>query len=788
MVSRGFSKAAAVLALALGATAFVPNRGPASLAVRNINADVNGVQTIAGRDLILNGKDLALAMAEQAQEIDLEKASSSPERKVKLPLYRNIGIMAHIDAGKTTTTERILFYTGKSYKIGEVHEGGATMDWMEQEKERGITITSAATTCAWRDHRINIIDTPGHVDFTLEVERSLRVLDGAVAVFDGVAGVEPQTETVWRQADKYKVPRMCFLNKMDRTGANFYFCVDTIVEMLGATPAVLQLPIGTESDFLGVIDLVTMEAVIWKGEDLGASFETIPLDDCNDEPLVDDALKAKAAEWREKLVELAVEQDEDALMEYLEGVEPDTETLKKLIRKGTLNLSFVPVLTGTAFKNKGVQPLLDAVVDYLPSPVDVEAIKGLKEGSEEEVRRLSSDAEPFSALAFKVANDPFVGTLTFTRIYSGVLEAGTSVYNSVKGKNERIGRMLEMHANDRTEIKSAVAGDIIALVGLKDTTTGETLCDKNNAVILEKMDFPEPVIKVAVEPKTKADQQKMSEALIRLAAEDPSFRFSRDEETGQTIIEGMGELHLEIIVDRMMREFKVEANVGAPQVSYREAITAPAEIDYTHKKQSGGSGQYARVKIMFEPKEFSEEEGAMDFEFVSDIKGGSVPKEYIPGVLKGIESVLGSGVVAGFPVLGMKAILTDGAYHDVDSSVMAFEIAGRAATREGLRKAKPRLMEPMMKVDVTTPEEYMGDILGDINSRRGQVGDLGERGNTKTISALVPLANMFQYVSTLRSMSKGRANYSMKLANYEFVPPSIEAELKAGFVAKDDDE
>jgi len=736
----------------------------------------------------MDGKGLVLLMAEQAQDVDLDKASSAKERKVRLDKYRNIGIMAHIDAGKTTTTERILYYTGKSYKIGEVHEGGATMDWMEQEKERGITITSAATTCTWRDHRINIIDTPGHVDFTLEVERSLRVLDGAVAVFDGVAGVEPQTETVWRQADKYKVPRMCFLNKMDRTGANFYFCVDTIIDMLGATPAVLQLPIGTESDFLGVIDLVTNEAIVWKGEDLGASFDRIPLDECNDEPLVDDALKAKAAEWREKLMELAVEQDEDALMAYLEGELPDVDTFKKLIRKGTLNLSFVPVVTGTAFKNKGVQPLLDAVVDYLPIPVEVEAIKGVKEDSDEPVRRLSSDAEPFSALAFKVANDPFVGTLTFTRIYSGVLEAGTSVYNSVKGKNERIGRMLEMHANERTEIKSAVAGDIVALVGLKDTTTGETLCDKNNAVILEKMDFPEPVIKVAVEPKTKADQQKMSEALIRLAAEDPSFRFSRDEETGQTVIEGMGELHLEIIVDRMMREFKVEANVGAPQVSYREAITAKAEIDYTHKKQSGGSGQYARVKIIFEPKEFSEEEGSMDFEFAADIKGGSVPKEYIPGVVKGIESVLGTGVIAGYPVLGMKATLVDGAYHDVDSSVMAFEIAGRAATREGLRKAKPRLMEPLMKVDITTPEEYMGDILGDINARRGQVGDLGERGNTKTISALVPLANMFQYVSTLRSMSKGRANYSMKLANYEFVPPNIEAELKAGFTSKNEDD
>jgi len=789
MVSRGLSGAASLLLLAMGASAFVPAKLGAGVRTSMNTPVENKLESCDAVLSRMEGKSLLiLSETAQAQDLDLEAASSSPDRKVKIPMYRNIGIMAHIDAGKTTTTERILYYTGKSYKIGEVHEGGATMDWMEQEKERGITITSAATTCAWRDHRINIIDTPGHVDFTLEVERSLRVLDGAVAVFDGVAGVEPQTETVWRQADKYKVPRMCFLNKMDRTGANFYFCVDTIVEMLGATPAVLQLPIGSEGDFLGVIDLVTMEAIMWRGEDLGASYDVVPLDEVTDEPLVDDELRAKAAEWREKLVELAVEQDEEALMEYLEGNEPDAAQLRELIRRGTLDLSFVPVLTGTAFKNKGVQPLLDAVVDYLPSPVEVEAIKGVKEDSEEEIVRLSSDAEPFSALAFKVANDPFVGSLTFTRIYSGVMEAGTSVYNSVKGKNERIGRMLEMHANDRTEIKSAVAGDIVALVGLKDTTTGETLCDKNEAVVLEKMDFPEPVIKVAVEPKTKADQQKMSEALVRLAAEDPSFRFSRDEETGQTIIEGMGELHLEIIVDRMMREFNVEANVGAPQVSYREAITAPAEIDYTHKKQSGGSGQYARVKITFEPKEFSDEEGSMDFEFASEIKGGSVPKEYIPGVVKGIESVLGSGVVAGYPVLGMKATLIDGAYHDVDSSVMAFEIAGRAATREGLRKAKARLMEPLMQVDVTTPEEYMGDVLGDINSRRGQVGDLGERGNTKTISALVPLANMFQYVSTLRSMSKGRANYSMKLANYDFVPPNIESELKAGFKLDDEDE
>jgi len=783
MVSKGLS-AAAALAVALASVgAFAPGTAfvrspmkPGSYGLDRIVNDNGSIMT----------SEKSLTSLNMVGSPDPKLASSATQRKVDLEFYRNIGIMAHIDAGKTTTTERILYYTGKSYKIGEVHDGGATMDWMEQEQERGITITSAATTCEWKDHRINIIDTPGHVDFTLEVERSLRVLDGAVAVFDGVAGVEPQTETVWRQADKYNVPRMCFLNKMDRTGANFYFCVDTIIELLGATPAVLQLPIGSEGDFAGVIDLVTMEAVVWSGEDLGAEYDVIPLADCNDIPLVDDALKAKAAEYHEQLVELAVEQDEDVLMAYLEGEMPDVPTLKRLIRKGTLDLAFVPVVTGTAFKNKGVQPLLDAVVDYMPSPLEVDAISGVNEDGEPVVRE-SSDAEPFSALAFKIANDPFVGSLTFTRIYSGVLEQGTSIYNSVKEKNERIGRMLEMHANERTEIKSAVAGDIIALVGLKDTTTGETLCDKNNAVILEKMDFPEPVIKVAVEPKTKGDQQKMSEALLKLAAEDPSFRFSRDEETGQTVIEGMGELHLEIIVDRMKREFNVEANVGAPQVSYREAITQTAEIDYIHKKQSGGSGQYARVKIVFEPKEFSEEEGAMDFEFVSDIKGGNVPREYIPGVQKGIESVLGQGVVAGFPVLGMKATLTDGAYHDVDSSVMAFEIAGRAATREGLRKAKARLMEPLMQVDVTTPEEYMGDILGDINARRGMVGDLGERGNIKTVAAQVPLANMFQYVSTLRSMSKGRANYSMKLSNYDFVPPNVEEELKKGFTLEEEE-
>mmetsp|Transcript_32220 Transcript_32220/g.94856 ORF Transcript_32220/g.94856 Transcript_32220/m.94856 type:complete len:788 (+) Transcript_32220:165-2528(+) len=787
MVAKGLAGAAAFACALASAGAFAPNAGfvrnPLSPATYGLDEIVNAAD---GTAVMGSSSALSAVKAGQKQTVDKATASSAPQREVDLDNYRNIGIMAHIDAGKTTTTERILYYTGKSYKIGEVHEGGATMDWMEQEQERGITITSAATTCAWRDHRINIIDTPGHVDFTLEVERSLRVLDGAIAVFDGVAGVEPQTETVWRQADKYNVPRMCFLNKMDRTGADFYFCVNTIVEMLGSTPAVLQIPIGSEGDFLGVVDLVTMEAVVWRGEDLGASFDRIPLDECNDIDLVDDALKEKAAEWHEKLIEVAVELDEDVLMAYLEGEEPDVDTLKRLIRQGTLDSAFVPVLTGTAFKNKGVQPLLDAVVDYMPSPLDVDAIAGTTL-DDEDVFRNSSDAEPLSALAFKVATDPFVGTLTFTRVYSGVMEAGTTVYNSVKQKNERIGRMLQMHANDREEIKSAVAGDIVALVGLKDTTTGETLCTKDDAVILEKMEFPEPVIGVAVEPKTKADQQKMSEALIRLAAEDPSFRFSRDEETGQTIIEGMGELHLEIIVDRMFREFNVEANVGAPQVSYREAITQAAEIDYTHKKQSGGSGQYARVKIQFEPKDLTDEEGGMDFEFEADIKGGSVPREYIPGVQKGIESILGAGVVAGYPVLGMKARLVDGAYHDVDSSVMAFEIAGRAAAREGLRKAKARLMEPLMKVDVTTPEEYMGDIIGDINSRRGLVGELGERGNTKTVAAMVPLANMFQYVSTLRSLSKGRANYSMKLANYDFVPPNIEDELKKGFTMQDDE-
>ncbi|CAM9249655.1 unnamed protein product [Chrysoparadoxa australica] len=699
-------------------------------------------------------------------------------RTVDLNDYRNIGIMAHIDAGKTTTTERILFYTGKNYKIGEVHEGGATMDWMEQEQERGITITSAATTCAWMDHRINIIDTPGHVDFTLEVERSLRVLDGAVAVFDGVAGVEPQSETVWRQANKYGVPRMCFINKMDRTGANFYRAVEMIKSNLNSVPAVVQLPIGSEAEFRGVIDVVTLEAVIWSGEEMGAKYDVIPVDEAD----IDDELKESAKKYHEELVELAVEQDEDALMEYLEGEEPSAETLRKCIRIGTIANAFVPVLTGTAFKNKGVQPLLDAVVYYMPSPLDVPAIKGVDPDDQEiAMDRKSSDDEPFSALAFKIMNDPFVGSLTFCRVYSGSMEAGTSVFNSVKGKNERIGRMLEMHANSREDIKIARAGDIVALAGLKDTTTGETLCQKEDAIILEKMDFPDPVIKVAVEPKTKADQEKMSKALIRLAAEDPSFRFSRDEESGQTIIEGMGELHLEIIVDRMKREFNVEAQVGAPEVSYREAITKPAEVDYTHKKQSGGSGQFARVKIQFTP--LDEDAESSDFVFESDIKGGAIPKEYIPGVQKGVESILNNGVLAGFPVLGMKASLVDGAFHDVDSSVMAFEIAGRAACREGLRKAGARLMEPLMQVDVITPEEYMGDVIGDINSRRGQVVELNDRMGLKSIESLVPLANMFQYVSTLRSMTKGRANYSMQLSRYDFVPSNVEKEVCAKYGA-----
>ncbi|OWJ65469.1 elongation factor G [Inquilinus limosus] len=679
--------------------------------------------------------------------------------------YRNIGIMAHIDAGKTTTTERILYYTGKSYKIGEVHEGTATMDWMEQEQERGITITSAATTAFWNDHRINIIDTPGHVDFTIEVERSLRVLDGAVTVFDSVAGVEPQSETVWRQADKYHVPRICFVNKMDRIGANFYRCVDMIKDRLGANPLVLNMPIGIESDYSGIVDLVENRAVIWEDDSLGAKFHfaEIPAD-----------LQEKAAELRQALLDTAVEMDDDVMTAYLDGNEPTPEQLRACIRKGTLSFKFVPVLCGSAFKNKGVQTLLDAVVDFLPSPLDVAEVQGHKVDSDEADTRPTNDEAPFSALAFKIMTDPFVGSLTFARIYSGTLLAGSYVQNSVKNQKERVGRMLLMHANNREEIKEANAGDIVALVGLKSTTTGDTLCDPAKPIVLERMEFPEPVIEVAVEPKSKADQEKMSTALQRLAQEDPSFRVAVDAESGQTVIKGMGELHLEILVDRMKREFKVDANVGAPQVAYRETITQKAEIDYTHKKQTGGSGQFARVKLTFEPLP-----AGSGYQFASSVIGGTVPKEYIPGVEKGLNSAKDTGVIAGFPVIDFKATLTDGAYHDVDSSVLAFEIASRAAFREGIPKAKPALLEPIMKVEVVTPEDYMGDVIGDLNSRRGQISGMDSRGNAQVISAMVPLANMFGYVNTLRSMSQGRAQYSMHFDHYEQVPQAVADEVRA---------
>ncbi|MEO8559433.1 MAG: elongation factor G, partial [Rhodospirillales bacterium] len=672
-------------------------------------------------------------------------------RETPIDRYRNIGIMAHIDAGKTTTTERILYYTGKSYKIGEVHDGAATMDWMEQEQERGITITSAATTCFWNDHRINIIDTPGHVDFTIEVERSLRVLDGAVTVFDSVAGVEPQSETVWRQADKYHVPRMCFVNKMDRIGANFFRTVDMIIDRLGAVPLICQLPIGSESEFAGLVDLLKMKAIIWKDEALGAEFyETeIPAD-----------LAEQAKEYRHKLLELAVEQDDEALEAYLAGQEPDLATLKKCIRKGTIGGKFVAVLCGSAFKNKGVQPLLDAVVDFLPSPLDVPDVKGHTMKGEEDTRPGRDDA-PFSGLAFKIMTDPFVGSLTFTRIYSGVLESATGVVNSTKDRRERIGRMLLMHANNREDIKIARAGDIVALAGLKSVTTGDTLCDPDHQIILEKMDFPDPVIELAVEPKSKTDQEKMGSALARLAQEDPTFRVTTDPESGQTVIKGMGELHLEIKVDILKRQYKVECNVGAPQVAYRETISKKAEIDYTHKKQSGGSGQYARIKVVFEPQE-----PGKGYEFESKVVGGSVPKEYVPGVEKGLASSRETGVLAGFPVIDFKATLIDGAYHDVDSSVLAFEIAARAAFREGIPKAGPKLLEPIMKVEVVTPEDYMGDCIGDLNSRRGQILGMEGRGNAQVINAMVPLANMFGYVNTLRSMTQGRASYSMTFDHY----------------------
>ena len=686
-------------------------------------------------------------------------------RTTPLSRYRNIGIMAHIDAGKTTTTERILYYTGRAHKIGEVHDGTATMDWMEQEQERGITITSAATTCFWNDHRINIIDTPGHVDFTIEVERSLRVLDGAVAVFDSVAGVEPQSETVWRQADRYNVPRICFVNKMDRIGANFFRTVDMIEKRLGARPLVLSLPLGVESEYKGLIDLVINKAIIWEDESLGAKFNIIdiPAEHADE-----------AAEYRAKLLDAAVEMDDDALEKFLDGTEPTVEVLKACIRKGALIGKFVPVLNGSAFKNKGVQPLLDAVVDYLPAPTDVSHIEGTKPGTNESLPRKTDDAEPFSALAFKIMTDPFVGSLTFIRIYSGVLETGMTVTNTVKDKKERVGRMLLMHANHREDVKEARAGDIVALAGLKATTTGDTLADVAQPVVLEKMTFPDPVIEIAVEPKTKADQEKMGMALNRLAQEDPSFRVSTDEESGQTIIKGMGELHLEIIVDRMKREFKVEANIGAPQVAYRETITKSAEIDYTHKKQTGGTGQYARVKLKLEPLA-----PGSGFVFEDGIRGGSVPREYIPGVEKGVKSIAAGGLLAGFPLIDFKCSLIDGAYHDVDSSVLAFEIASRTALREGAPKLGVKLLEPIMKVEVVTPEDYMGDVIGDLNSRRGQIQGTEGRGNAQVISSIVPLANMFGYVNTLRSMSQGRAQFTMHFSHYEQVPQAVSDEVRA---------
>jgi len=684
-------------------------------------------------------------------------------RTHNLEKYRNIGIMAHIDAGKTTTTERILYYTGKSHKIGEVHDGAATMDWMEQEQERGITITSAATTCFWREHRINIIDTPGHVDFTIEVERSLKVLDGAVCVFDGVAGVEPQSETVWRQADKYNVPRICFVNKLDRTGADFFMCVDMIKDRLGAKPLIVQLPVGIESSLKGIVDLIKMKAVIWKDEKLGAEFEIVE---------IPAELKEQAEKYRKELVETAVDQDEKLMEAYLNGKEISENDLISCIRKGCIKFDFVPVLTGSAFKNKGVQPLLDAVVNFLPSPIDIGSIKGTKPNSKDEVERIFDDKAPFSALAFKVATDPFVGTLTFIRIYSGSLKAATGIYNTSKDKEERVGRMLLMHANSREDVKEANTGDIVALAGLKYTITGHTLSDENNPIILEPMEFPDPVIEIAVEPKTKADQEKMGEALGRLAREDPSFRVTTDEESGQTLIKGMGELHLDIIVDRMKREFKVEANIGAPQVAYRETILKPATVTYIHKKQSGGAGQFAKVELSVEP--LAPGKGR---EIENKIKGGAIPKEFIPGVEKGVESVADNGILAGFPLIDYKVTILDGLHHDVDSSVLAFEIASRYCFKEACTKAELKLLEPVMRVEVITPEDYMGDVIGDLNSRRGQVSETNKRGNATVISAMVPLANMFGYINNLRSMSQGRASYSMFFDHYEKVPQNVQDEV-----------
>ena len=706
-------------------------------------------------------------------------------REYKLERYRNFGIMAHIDAGKTTTSERILYYTGKSHKIGEVHDGNATMDWMEQEQERGITITSAATTCMWfrtedgdtpdgpygdnaedAKFRFNIIDTPGHVDFTIEVERSLAVLDGAVCVLDANAGVEPQTETVWRQADRYEVPRIVFVNKMDKIGADFFNCVDMIKDRTGALPMPIQMPIGAENEFAGLIDLITMKEWVWAGEDLGASWE---IRDIRPE------FKGKADEMRAAMIELAVEQDDHWMEKFFEGEEPDPESLRGLIRKGTLNMSFVPVLCGSAFKNKGVQPMLNAVIDYLPGPLDVPAYKGFKPGDETETRdieRHADDGQPFSGLAFKIMNDPFVGSLTFVRIYSGMMKKGESLLNSTKGKKERIGRMMMMHSNNREEIEEAFAGDIVALAGMKETTTGDTLCDVSSPVVLETMTFPEPVIEIAVEPNSKNDQEKMSAGLARLAAEDPSFRVNTDIESGQTIMKGMGELHLDILIDRLKREFKVEANIGAPQVAYRETITKEVEVDYTHKKQSGGSGQFARVKLVFKPIEDG-------YTFDNKVVGGSVPKEYVPGVEKGLIAAKETGTIAGFPVIDFGVELIDGASHDVDSSVLAFEIAARAAFREAVDKAAPRLLEPVMKVEIITPEEYMGDIIGDLNSRRGNVGGMDQRANARVINAMVPLANMFGYVNTLRSMSQGRAQYTMQFDHYEQVPQAVADEVRS---------
>ncbi|MBK0325664.1 elongation factor G [Rhodobacteraceae bacterium F11138] len=704
-------------------------------------------------------------------------------REYPLERYRNFGIMAHIDAGKTTMTERILFYTGKNHKIGETHDGASTMDWMEQEAERGITITSAATTTFWQRQedptpagtsdtktRFNIIDTPGHVDFTIEVERSLAVLDGAVALLDGNAGVEPQTETVWRQADRYKVPRLVFVNKMDKIGADFFNCVKMVKERTGGLPCPIALPIGAEDTLEGVIDLIKMEEWVWIGEDLGASWERRP---------IRDELKDLADEWRANMIEIAVEMDDDAMEQYLEGNEPDEATLRKLIRKGTLSLSFFPMLAGSAFKNKGVQPLLNAVVDFLPGPLDVPTLMGFSPDDETEERnipRKASDDEPFSALAFKIMNDPFVGSLTFTRIYSGKINKGDQIFNSTKGKRERVGRMMIMHAVDREEIEEAFAGDIIALAGLKDTTTGDTLCDSQKQVVLETMTFPDPVIEIAVEPKTKADQEKMSQGLGRLAAEDPSFRVETDLESGQTIMKGMGELHLDILVDRLKREFKVEANIGAPQVAYRETIGHEVEHTYTHKKQSGGSGQFGEVKLVISPTEPGE-----GYSFESKIVGGAVPKEYIPGVEKGIKSVMDSGPLAGFPVIDFKVALIDGKFHDVDSSVLAFEIAARMCMREGMRKAGAKLLEPIMKVEVITPEEYTGGIIGDLTSRRGQVTGQEPRGNAIAIDAMVPLANMFGYINTLRSMSSGRAQFTMQFDHYDPVPQNISDEIQAKY-------